>query len=60
MGRGCHHARMAAAFTAAVPPVGTAAEDQVRQPYHETAGQPAVLANGIMDFKYAWPLPTTD
>lgn len=24
-----------------------------------TAGQPAVLANGMMDFKYAWPLSTT-
>ena len=29
MGRGCDDAGMAAAFAAAVPPVGTAAEDQV-------------------------------
>ena len=48
VGRGCHDAGMAAAFAAALPPVGTAAEDQVSA--HATAAfrnrreQPAVPA----------------
>jgi heme/copper-type cytochrome/quinol oxidase subunit 1 len=31
VGRRCNHARVAALFAAAVPPVGTAAEDQVTE-----------------------------
>ena len=38
VGRGRNHARMAAAFAAAVPPVGTAAEDQVRPSTIDAAG----------------------
>jgi hypothetical protein len=52
---------MAAAFAAALPPVGTTAEDQIGFCLGDTEPpvRPAVLANGMMDFKYAWPLSTT-
>ena len=58
MGRGCDDARMAAAFAAALPPVGTAAEDQVGAArISEPPGVRRFRPNGMMDL-YAWPSST--